>query len=77
MSDSTDVASNMTGAYNGFTAFLEKASPGHIHTWCYAHVLNLVICDVTGSNEASVTLFGILQKAAVFSRVILENGPLD
>ncbi|XP_065672044.1 uncharacterized protein LOC136089879 [Hydra vulgaris] len=58
----------MAGAYNGFTIFLEKASPGHTHTWCYAHVLNLVVCDATSSNEASMTLFGILQKAAMFFR---------
>ena len=40
----------MSGQYNGFTAFLEKESPGHIHTWCYAHVLNLVLCNVTTVN---------------------------
>ncbi|XP_065672781.1 uncharacterized protein LOC136090307 [Hydra vulgaris] len=68
VSDSTDGASNMAGAYNGFTTFLEKASPGHIHTWCYAHVLNLVECDATSSNEASMTLFSILQNAAMFFR---------
>ena len=43
ISDSTDGASNMSGQYNGFTAFFEKESPGHIHTLCYAHVLNLVL----------------------------------
>ncbi|XP_065672002.1 uncharacterized protein LOC136089840 [Hydra vulgaris] len=68
VSDSTDGASNMAGAYDGFTTFFEKASPGHIHTWCYAHVLNLVVCDASSSNEASMTLFGILQKAAMFFR---------
>ena len=43
ISDSIDGASNMSGQYNGFTAFLEKESPGHIDIlWWYAHVLNLV-----------------------------------
>ena len=32
ISDNTDGALNMSGQYNGFTAFLEKESPGHIHT---------------------------------------------
>ena len=36
ISDSTDGASNMSEHYNGFTTFLEKESPGHIHIWCYA-----------------------------------------
>ena len=38
ISNSTDRATNMSGQYNGFTAFLEKESSGHIHTWCYAHL---------------------------------------
>ena len=65
---STDEALNMSGQYNGFTAFLEKESPGHIHTWCYAHVLNLVLCDVTTTNHASISLFGLVQKVEVFFR---------
>ena len=68
ISDSTDGASNMSGHYNGFTVFLEKESPGHIHTWCYAHVLNLVLCDVTTTNHASIYLLGLVQKVGVFFR---------
>ena len=68
VSDTTDGASNMGGQYNGFRAHLEKASPGHIHTWCYSHVLNLVICDCTEKNHESISLFGLLHKAAVFFR---------
>ena len=66
ISDSRYGASNMSGQYNGFTAFLEKESPGHIHTWCYAHVLNLVHCDVTTTNHTSISLFGLVQKVGVF-----------
>ena len=59
----------MSGQYNGFTAFLEKESPGHIHTWCYAQVLNLVLCDVTTTNHASISLSSIVvQKVGVFFR---------
>ena len=58
----------MSGQYNGFTAFLEKESPGHIYTWCYAHVLNLVLCDVTTTNHASISLFELVQKVGVFFR---------
>ena len=67
ISDITDGASNMSGQYNGFTAFFEKESPGHIHTWCYAHVLNLALCDVTTTNHASISLSSIVvQKVGVF-----------
>ena len=60
ISNSTDRASNMSEQYNGFTTFLEKEYPGHIHSWCYAHVLNLVLCDVTTTNHASISLFGLV-----------------
>ena len=33
ISDSKDGASNMAGQYKGFTVFLEKESPGHIHMY--------------------------------------------
>ena len=56
----------MSGQYNGFTAFLKKESPGHIHTWCYAHVLNSVLCDVTTTNHASISPFGLVEKVGVF-----------
>ena len=58
----------MSGQYNGFTAFLEKEFSGHIHTWCDAHVLNLVLCDVTTTNHASVSLFGLVQTVGLFFR---------
>ena len=58
----------MSGQHNGFTAFLKKESPGHIHTWCFAHVLNLVLCDVTTTNHASISLFGLGEKVGVFFR---------
>lgn len=43
ISDSTDGAPNMQGQYSGFTTWFENESPEHIHTWCYVHVLNLVM----------------------------------
>ena len=46
----------------------EKESPGQIHTWCYAHVLNLVLYDVTTTNHASISLFELFQKVGVFFR---------
>jgi hypothetical protein len=66
VSDSTDGAANMSGAYNGFTAWLERSSPNHIHVWCYAHVLNLVMSDTTACTTISITLFGLVHTSATF-----------
>ena len=63
-----DGASNMQGQYNGFNAWLNKVSPDQIHVWCYAHVLNLVLGDVTKKTVEVVTLFGVLNTCAVFLR---------
>jgi hypothetical protein len=38
--DSFDGAANMSGVYNGLQALLKQVRPSHVHTWCYAHVLN-------------------------------------
>ena len=35
---------------------------------CYTHFLNLVLCDVTTTNHASISLFGLVQKIGVFFR---------
>ena len=58
--------------YNAFTAFFEKESPGHIHTWCYAHVLNLVLRDVTTTNHTSISLFGYSKGWSVLSYLRMD-----
>ncbi len=64
----TDGAANMQGRYNGFSAFLSEKAPNQIHIWCYAHVLNLVLADTTGSVIQSALLFNLLNDIAVFIR---------
>lgn len=66
--NSTDGASNMQGQYNGFSTWLSKKAPGQIHVWCYAHVLNLVMMDVTKISVQAISLFGLLNSCAVFIR---------
>ncbi|XP_065642784.1 uncharacterized protein LOC136074398 [Hydra vulgaris] len=63
-----DRAANMRGQYNGFTSWLSKESPGQIHVWCYAHVLNLVVTDATSSVIEGTSLFQLLNSCAVFLR---------
>ena len=67
----------MSEQYNGLTAFLEKEYPGHIHTWCYAYVLNLVLCDVTTTNHASYLYWISLKGWSVLSGIILANGHVE
>ncbi|XP_063077402.1 uncharacterized protein LOC134467457 [Engraulis encrasicolus] len=58
----------MQGTYKGFSALLSEEAPNQIHVWCYAHVLNLVLADTTGSVIQSATLFNLLNDIAVFIR---------
>lgn len=68
-----DGASNMSGPYNGLTAKLADIVPNHIHTWCYAHVLNLVLSDTCKVLPITITFFGILQEAQVFLKESLKR----
>ena len=43
--DATDSASNIQRSYKGFGALLKEQLPTHLHIWCYAHVLKLVVGD--------------------------------
>jgi hypothetical protein len=63
---STDGAANMCGEYNGFTAWLKKEVPEQIHVWCHAHILNLVMTDVTKICIECVSFIGLLSSIAVF-----------
>ncbi|XP_025202913.1 zinc finger MYM-type protein 6-like [Melanaphis sacchari] len=64
--NSTDGASNMQGKYNGFNKKLSEATKGQVHIWCYAHVLNLVMCDTTNISTSSMSLFELIHECAVF-----------
>ncbi|GLV33342.1 hypothetical protein CBL_08612 [Carabus blaptoides fortunei] len=66
--NSTDGAANMQGKYKGFSTWLVKEVPDQIHIWCYAHILNLVISDITQQKIAAPSLFGLLNTIAVFIR---------
>ncbi len=66
--NATDGASNMKGQYKGFSALMTSQSPTHVHVWCYAHVLNLVLADTTQTVIKSGTLFNLLNDIAVVIR---------
>lgn len=82
IANSFDGAANMSGQYKGVSARLQEQVPNHIHTWCYAHSLNLVMTDTAQSVTASISFFGLLQQTQVFIRdshkrldIYLEQNP--
>jgi len=64
--DSFDGAANMSGVYSGLQALVKAARPSHIHTWCYAHVLNPVISNANSICVAAVSVFGLLTELSTF-----------
>lgn len=64
--NATDGASNMQGQYKGFSALMTSQSPTHVHVWCSAHLLNLVLASTTQSVIESGSLFSLLNDIAVF-----------
>lgn len=63
---SFDGAANMSGQYSGLQAHIRNNSNYSVYTWCYAHVLNLVVCDTTDCLAKCKNLFGLLNRTAVF-----------
>lgn len=73
MENSTDGAANMQGQYKGFSAKLSETGATQLHVWCYAHVLNLVICDAIEIKVGALSLFGLLDSCAVFIRELYKR----
>lgn len=63
--ESFDGAANMRGEFNGLRAHIQKEKPKSVYVWCYAHTLNLCICD-SCSNIAAINLFGLLNRLSTF-----------
>lgn len=64
--NSKDGAANVQGVYNEFSTKLNDITSTQTHIWCYSHVLNLVIFDITNKILESISLFGLLNGCAVF-----------
>ena len=62
--DSFDGAANMSGQYKGVQARIKEVADNHVHVWCYAHSLNLVLCDTTSSVVPAMSFFSLLNLAA-------------
>jgi hypothetical protein len=66
IADAFDGAANMNGQYQGVQAKLKEVSPRHMHTWCYAHILNLVLQQTTLYSVTVISFFGLMQELYVF-----------
>ncbi|KAF0715684.1 zinc finger MYM-type protein 1-like, partial [Aphis craccivora] len=62
---SFDWAANMRGEFNGLHAYIRKGNENSTYIWCYAHVLNLCICD-TCDNRDAIKLFELLNCQPTF-----------
>lgn len=62
---SFDGAANMQGQYNGLRSHIKTENKNSVYIWCYAHILNLCVCDICG-NVAALNLFGLLNRLATF-----------
>ncbi|XP_047132607.1 uncharacterized protein LOC124811291 [Hydra vulgaris] len=69
LSDSTDGASSYHGQYNGLQQKITEAADHHVHIWCYAHVLNLVVKEATSCCIQAVSFFTLLQNVSTFIKV--------
>ena len=58
--DSFDGAANMNGIHKGLSSRISSINKSHVHTWCYAHTLNLVVSTVTSVSVHTITLFDML-----------------
>lgn len=66
IANATDGAASMQGIYNGFSKWLSDESPGNVHVWCYSHILNLVLSDITKTSIATASVFSLLNGLAAF-----------
>lgn len=66
--NATDGVSNMQGHYK---LFLALVTPTHVHVWCYAHVPNLVLSEITQTVIESGSQFNLLNN--IFIKDILGN----
>ena len=64
--DANDGASSMQRIYKGLFESVKEDLPTHVHTWCYAYVLNFVTGDVTGKFRKPTRLLKLLNDITYF-----------
>lgn len=56
-----DGAAAMRGTYNGVQAKIRELNPLAFYVYCYAHILNLCLVDLTKQVACVRNIFGTLQ----------------
>ena len=69
ISNCTDGAASYHGQYKGLQSKIAEVAAVYVHTWCYAHVLNLVIMDTSKCFATSISMLDLLQNASSFLKV--------
>lgn len=70
VADAFDSAANMNGPLQGVKAKLKEVLPKHIYTWCYAHVLNLVLQQTTSCSVQVISFLDIFKNYLFFQRIL-------
>ena len=47
----------MSGQHKGVQARIKEVAENHVHVWCHAHSLNLVLSDTTSSVVPAMSFF--------------------
>ena len=69
ISNCTDGAASYHGQYKGLQSKIAEVAAVYVHTWCCAHVLNLVIMDTSKCFATSISMLDLLQNASSFLKV--------
>lgn len=56
----------MSSQYRGVSTRLQNELLNHIHMWCYAHSLTLVLLEMAHCVSATISSFSLLQQTQVF-----------
>ncbi|KAF0703510.1 zinc finger MYM-type protein 1-like, partial [Aphis craccivora] len=61
-----DGASNMQGAIKGLRTIIQNHNPNALHVWCFAHCLNLAVCDACEATAEVQDFFGTVRSLVNF-----------
>lgn len=77
----------MQGAIKGMRTSIQNDNPNALHVWCFAHCLNLVVCDSCQANiqvqdffeiiGSLVTFIGARKRTAIYVNLQIKYYPKE